>query len=98
MQLTGLILFFGSIFAMFVWLYSLYKTVSSIDILFRKEILGQKIEVNVLLGIAIFICTAISAGMAWGGGRKQCIYGIYYELFLSNKGHWTWCNGPLVSF
>jgi hypothetical protein len=66
MQLTGLILFMGSIFAMLIWLYSLYVEFGSTDMLFRKEILGHKIEVNVLPGIIIFICIAISAGMAWG--------------------------------
>ena len=66
MQLTGLILFIGSVLSMFIWLYSLYVEFGSIDMLFRKEILGQKIEVNVLPGIIIFICIAISSGMAWG--------------------------------
>jgi len=66
MQLTGTILFFGSVFAMLIWFYSLYMHFGSIDTLFRKEIFGQKIEVNILPGIVIFICIAISAGMAWG--------------------------------
>jgi len=66
MKLTGLILFIGSVLAMLIWFYSLYVQFGSIDILFRKEILGHKIEVNVLPGIVIFICIAISAGMVWG--------------------------------
>jgi len=65
-QLTGLILFIGSIISMFIWLYSLYVQFGSIEMLFKKEFLGQKIEVNVLPGIVIFICIAISAGMVWG--------------------------------
>jgi len=66
MRLTGIILFCGSVFAMLIWLYSLYMRFGSLKIWFQREILGQNIEINVLVGIAIFIWIAISAGMAWG--------------------------------
>jgi hypothetical protein len=61
-----LIMFYWSLLAILIWLYSLYIRFGSFEVLFMRKFLGQKIEVNVLPGIVIFICIAISAGMAWG--------------------------------
>lgn len=66
MKITGLILFFGSIIAMLVWLYSLFKQLTDHETLFRTQILKHRIEINVLPGIIIFIMIAVSAGMVWG--------------------------------
>jgi len=50
---------------MLIWLYSLYVRFGSLEIWFQREILGQNIEANILVGIAI--CIAVSAGIDWDG-------------------------------
>lgn len=65
MQLTGIIIFIGSLLGFLLWLYRLWKQLGSTDT-YVKRTLGGKITINIFPGVVLFIVMAISAGMAWG--------------------------------
>ena len=57
MQLTGIIIFVAALFGLLLWLYRLLLELASLDFYV------QRVTVNILPGVILFIAMAISAGM-----------------------------------
>lgn len=64
MELTGTIIFFGAIVALFIWIVIIIRDLKSMTMV--QRLLNEKIVINIMPGIIIFLILAISAGMAWG--------------------------------
>lgn len=67
MELTGLILFIGSIIAMAAWILMNYKYIRHIDLYIKhNNLIRDEDKIGVWPAVLIFIGIAVSAGMAWG--------------------------------
>ena len=65
MELTSVIIFFGALVSMILWIIKLLLTLSSPKYIFEMS-MGAKITINVAMPIILFFIMAISAGIAWG--------------------------------
>ena len=66
MELTGIILFFGSLLGTIFWFIAAIIQLGSKENFIRRELHGEQPVLNIFPVIILFIIMAISAGMAWG--------------------------------
>lgn len=65
MELTAIIIFFGALISLILWILKLVITLN--DPKYRVQMMmGAKVTVGVRIPIILFFIIAISAGMAWG--------------------------------
>lgn len=65
MHLIGIILFFGSLVALILWVVLVISQMLSKDTFIHIN-MGGNIHINIFPPLVLFVVMAISAGMAWG--------------------------------